>query len=260
VDVHHWESIRYYTFETITNNYVDHAIFTRQGGFSSGHWAKLNLGGTVGDNPHHVKQNRILALQALGRNMASIYDVWQVHSTLVVCTNSPRSINNPHIKADAIITDRQGVTLFMRFADCVPILLYDPMKSVVGIVHAGWQGSINRIAHSAVRAMTQVYRSRPENIQAAIGPSIGKHHYKIGQEVAEEVERAFGLDSADVLEKSSDYIKFDLWVANEIALREAGVTHIEVAGVCTACNLGEWYSHRGENGKTGRFGVFIGLK
>ncbi len=217
------------------------------------------MGASVGDNVERVWQNREKALQLLGIDPANIFDVYQVHSDKVVQTDKPLAINEPHIKADAIITNRPGVTLMMRFADCVPILLFDPVKYVVGIVHAGWMGTVNRIAAKAVQQMKHSYSSHPDDILAAIGPSIGPDHYPVGPDVITRVKEKFTSQADQLLTSRNGKSYLDLWKANQMVLIEAGVCQVEIAGICTSCNLADWYSHRGENGKTGRFGAVIGL-
>lgn len=236
---------------------MTHAVFTREGGVSPAPWQALNMGGTVGDDPANVVENRERAFQALGRPVDSLYDVWQVHSADVVCAEVPRPLTTPHLKADAILTDRPQVTLFMRFADCVPVLLYDPVRRAAGIAHAGWMGTVRRTAAAAVQAMTAQYGSQPGDLLAGIGPSIGAHHYEIGPEVAEQVRTAFGQDAGVVLPARNGAVQFDLWAANRLVLEQAGVRHIEISGLCTACDLSAWYSHRAEKGRTGRFGALI---
>jgi hypothetical protein len=107
--------------------------------------------------------------------------------------------------------------------------------------------------------MEAAYHSNPEDIFAAIGPSIAAHHYEVGPEVVVQVEAAFGQESESLLEYSGDSPHLDLWRANKLLLKRAGVMSIENSGICTACNLDDWYSHRGESGETGRFGALIAL-
>jgi YfiH family protein len=147
----------------------------------------------------------------------------------------------------------------MRFADCVPILLHDPIRKVVGIAHAGWRGTVQKTAQAAVLAMQTKYGSRPEDILAAIGPSICVEHYEIGDEVAEQIKSAFGADSNSFLSSNNGVDRFDLWYANQYLLEKAGLRNIEISGICTACHLKDWYSYRAENGRTGRFGALIAL-
>ncbi len=258
------DSIRYYYFNSLYEEGVAHAVFSRRGGTSPEPWAALNVGGTVGDTPERVAENRSRAMRSIGGSVESIYDVWQVHSNDIVVAESPRPASQIPVKADAILTDRMGVNLFMRFADCVPILLYEPVRRIVGIVHAGWLGTVNRVVKSAIQAMQDQYGVKPNNIMAAIGPSIGAHHYEIGTEVIEKVAQTFGGDSSGLLgiyqgDSKGSGIQFDLWEANRLILEQAGVREIEISGICTACHLEDWYSHRGETGQTGRFGVVIGL-
>ncbi len=256
---HEQDGIRYFSFETFPHS-VTQAVFTRRGGVSPAPWNSLNVGGLVGDDIAHVKENRIRSFHALGRNPASIFDVWLVHSTDVICTREPRDLNEPPIQADAILTDNPAVTLYMRYADCVPLMFHDPKKGVIGIAHAGWMGTVKCMAKVAVEKMRSQYACKPENIIAAIGPSIGVDHYEIGPDVITRVQDAFGEDAERLLESRGGRIYLDLWMANHIQLQAAGVERIEVAGVCTACHLDDWFSHRAEKGKTGRFGALIGLE
>lgn len=254
-------TIRYLTFDSFEG--IPHAVLTRQGGVSLSQWTSLNLGGTVGDEPVHVAENRSRAFSAIGCNVESGFDVWQVHGNTVVCTDRPRLRDESYHQADGILTDAPGVTLFMRFADCVPILLWDPIAQVVGLVHAGWQGTVKQTIIHAVQKMKNQYQSRPENIQAGIGPSIAAHHYRVGADVIHQVQSVFGPETELVLDHfemdSTPSAELDLWKANTLLLERVGVRSIEIAGICTACHLTDWYSHRGESGKTGRFGVLIKL-
>jgi len=260
--LHQSGDIRYFTFDQLSEVNVPHAVFTRRGGVSPHPWESLNVGGLVGDEPSRVLENRRRSFQAVGRKLESMYDVWQVHGAEVVYADSPRPLDVMHRKADAILTDRVGVTLFMRFADCVPIFLYDPLRRVVALVHAGWMGTVRLAARAAVVAMQEKFHSSPGDILAAIGPSIAAHHYEVGTEVAEQVTNAFGVDANTLLVTANgnkDRVQFDLWEANRLILEHCGLRQIEMAGVCTACHTQDWYSHRGEKGQTGRFGVLIGL-
>ena len=101
-------------------------------------------------------------------------------------------------KADIILTDNPRVSLFMRYADCVPILLYDPVKKAIGLAHAGWQGTVLKVAQTAVEAMQSRYNSRPADVLAAVGPSIGPDQYEVGPEVVERVRNAFGHDASSL--------------------------------------------------------------
>jgi polyphenol oxidase len=256
-----YEGIRYYTFSSFAGQPLVHGVLTRRGGVSTMPWASLNLGGTVGDAPAHVHENRRRAFHGIGLHLEAMYDVWQVHSAEVVVTDRPRHPSTPHLEADAILTDRPGLSLFMRFADCVPILLYDPRRKAIGLVHAGWKGTLNQVAARAVEGMLAAYQTNPADILAGIGPSIGPHHYEVGREVAAQVRQSFGGEAASLLTPVADRpgVQFDLWNANRLVLERAGVRQVEIAGICTACHPEDWFSHRGEHGKTGRFGAVIAL-
>ena len=252
--------LRYYQFGLFRGYPLFHAVLTRRGGFSGGPYASLNTGGTVGDDPDDVLANHRKIYETFGYPFDSRFDVWQVHGKEVICTDAPRELDTPHRKADGILTDNPAVTLFMRFADCVPILLYDPARQVIGIAHAGWQGTYKQVARATVEKMTANYGSRPEDILAGIGPSICPACYEVGQSPLDAFKEAFGEAQAMRYFREQDgSLYLDLWAANQDILRSAGVINIEVAGICTAEHLDDWYSHRAEGGKTGRFAVLMAL-
>jgi hypothetical protein len=255
--IQHNNGIHYLTFESFTS--LPHGVFTRRGGVSPAPWDSLNVGGSVGDDLAHVRENRLRSFSALGRDPASIHDVWLVHSTDVVHAQAPRDLALPPIRADILLTDNPKVTLYMRFADCVPLLFHDPQKGVVGISHAGWMGTVRGVAKATLQSMRERYGTDPRDVRAAIGPSIGPDHYEVGADVAEQVRASFGAQAESLLEPRGERFHLDLWKANRLQLEEAGVGHVEVSGVCTACHLEDWFSHRAEKGKTGRFGAIISL-
>ncbi len=250
--------IRYYQFD-IFDSGLFQAVFTRRGGVSPEPWHGLNVGGTVGDESDRVSENRRKALNAIGREPTSIFDAWQVHGVDIAIANAPRKPETPHQQADIILTDHPEVTLMMRFADCVPILLHDPVCNVVGLAHAGWMGTVRGTVRAAVKAMQSNYGSKPMNILAGIGPAIGPDHYEVGVDVIMQVQQAFGKDAEDLLQQRGGATFLDLWKANRLLLGQAGVEQIETAGICTACHIDDWYSHRAEKGQTGRFGAIIAL-
>jgi YfiH family protein len=254
------DGLKYFHFDTFPDERIGHGIFSRHGGISPDPWSSLNLGGLVGDQPDRVLENKKKIFQLFQRPVESTYDVWQVHSADVVCTQGPRSLTDPHVRADAILTNNSSVTLVMRFADCVPVLLYDPTHHAVGIIHAGWQGTVKFVVGEAVRQMTRSFGSDPADLLAGIGPSIGPDHYEIGKDVIDRVESAFGPFAAELLIEKNDHTHFDLWQANRRVLEQAGVKNIEIAEICTACHREDWFSHRAELGHTGRFGAVIFLK
>ena len=251
--------LRYYQFEIFQGQPIFHVVLTRRGGVSQPPFDSLNTGGTVGDDPQAVLQNHQVIYNAFGYDFQSRYDVWQVHGTTILCTDAPRPSNIPHPKADGILTDKPGITLFMRFADCVPILLMDPVKKVIGIIHAGWQGTYKQIARVAVEEMCAHYGSQPDTLLAGIGPSICQACYEVDKPVWDAFIRSFGPEGEKYFDDREGRLLLDLWGANEDVLRSAGVRQIETAGICTACHLDDWYSHRAEKGETGQFAVLMTL-
>ncbi|MEI7847575.1 MAG: peptidoglycan editing factor PgeF [Chloroflexota bacterium] len=252
--------LRYLSFDIFPGGLFQ-AIFSRSGGTSPSPWGSLNVGGSVGDDNDRVRENRYRSFAALGRSRTSMYDVWQVHSSDIVIANTPHKNPNTYspLKADGMITGNPEVSLFMRFADCTPVLLYDPKKNVAGIAHAGWQGTVKKVCGNIVQSMKAVFGCSPADIMAAIGPAIGPDHYEVGQSVIDQVRYSFGSDSEKLLISNGFRTHFDLWSANQLVLQQAGVEQIEIAGLCTACHVDDWYSHRAQNGKTGRFGALIAL-
>lgn len=252
--------LSYYKFDEDPFDGILHGFFTRKGGVSPAPWTSLNLATTVGDSRENVIENRKRIFNSISRPIESLFDVWQVHSTDVICTDASRDLSEPHQKADAIFTNRPEITLLMRFADCVPIILYDKSKHVVGIVHAGWQGTVNRIVQHAVETVKKQYHVNPSDLVAGIGPSIGPDHYAVGENVFQAAEDTFDKERERFFHHVNGTLFFNLWQANGYLLEKAGVSSIYYSNICTACNLEDWFSHRAEQGKTGRFGAVIALK
>jgi len=256
-------NLKFFIFEAFPSNQVTHGIFTRHGGVSPKPWNELNVGGTVGDDLENVRVNIRRTFDVFNLDVNQKYDVWQVHGNDVIFTDKPRIPNELPRKADIILTNKPEVILFMRFADCVPIFLYDPIKRVVGIAHAGWLGTVRKVASVAIQAMVEHYGSLTSDIVAGIGPSIGPEFYEIGEDVAHQIRETFNDRVNDILSVSTKEnkakIKLNLWKARQVLLEAAGVRQIEVVGICTAENVSYWYSHRAEFGKTGRFGALLTL-
>lgn len=181
-----------------------------------------------------------------------IRTVKQIHSAIVL--NADRVSTSPQ-EGDALISDRPGVLVGIRTADCVPILLVDPSTPVVAAIHAGWRGSAANIAAAAVRELTVGWKTRPENLRAAIGPSIGVCCYEVGPEVA----RQFAEWNPERRQAESA-VHLDLPAINEAQLRAAGVTNIWKSGECTFCVPSRFFSFRRERQQAGRLVSFIGLQ
>jgi YfiH family protein len=253
------EGLQFLQFESIPSSQVIHGLFTRRGGTSKPPWDSLNVGSTVGDDPGAVAANRGRMFAALGRSSESRFDLWQVHQADIELATEPRHGSEPP-RADGVITESPEVVLWMRFADCVPIVVVDPHRPAVGMAHAGWQGTAKRVAYALVQRMHHAFGSTPDELIAGIGPAIGQHHYPVGDDVLSAFESGWRRVPGSCFEWHDDVAHLDLAAANEHLLRAAGVQRIEQAEICTACHLDDWYSHRGERGRTGRFGAAIGLR
>ncbi len=168
---------------------------------------------------------------------------------------------------DGLITAEPGCGLTMNYADCAPILLYDPVREAIGLGHAGWKGVVNDLPGAMVRAMERAYGSDPAELIAGVGPSIGSCCYEVGEPVISAVTSAFD-DPASLLlsappgehgQIAPSSRHFDLPEANRRRLAAAGVQHIEMSNLCTACLTDLFFSHRAEKGRTGRFGAMLVL-
>ncbi|MFC2023341.1 peptidoglycan editing factor PgeF [Chloroflexota bacterium] len=244
-----------YQFESLDGLDLVHGVFTRLGGVSRGQFATLNVGHTVGDEPSAVRENHSRIYRALSLSAGRVTTAYQVHSNRVVVVDHK---NGGHVvaRADGLITRAGGLALMLRFADCQPILLYDKQHNALGLIHAGWRGVAQAIARRAVETMADAFGTRPTDLIANLGPAIGPCCYMVGQDVAAAMGYALP-DWRKVMTQDGDRWLFDLPAANEQQLRAAGVTTIEQAHLCTACHTDEFFSHRGEGGRTGRFGVVV---
>ena len=249
--------LRYYQIDQTPFKLILHGFFTRNGGVSPKPWESLNLSTTGGDSRENVIENRARIFNAIGRPVESIFDTWQVHGTKIIKTNSPRGLQNEPEQADGIISKNPEVTLFMRFADCVPLLFIDKKLEIAGIAHAGWKGTINKIGAKMIEVMMVDYGLHPEDISVAIGPCISQDKYEVKTDVLKQIKEKFPDNLKDVVKIQGSKNYFDLGKMNEIILEKAGVKNIFSINICTASDVSEWYSHRAEKGATGRFAAFI---
>ena len=241
-------------------NELRHGIFTRRGGVSESHWSSLNLGATIGDQLDAVKENHLRMYRAVGVNQERAVSSWLVHGVKTMVIDNETQLNDKLERADAIITDQPDTPLVMRFADCVPLLLYDPERRAIGLGHAGWRGTVNGMAANTVRMMQSAFGCRPKDLQVVIGPAISRRNYQVGEEIAEQALAYFGEHSGLIVRDSVDATPyFDLWRANQLDFERQGVADAQVLEICTFENTDEFFSHRAENGLTGRFGVVISL-
>lgn len=242
-------------FEAYPN--LVHAIFTRRGGFSQAPFQSLNLSSAVGDDPHTVARNLRQACRINHTTPKQIVSCDLAHGADVLKVDHTN--RQPIMgRADGLITAEPGIYLFMCFADCAPILFYDPVRGAIGLTHAGWRGTMQNAAGATVQALEEQFGSRPEDIIAAIGPAIGACCYEVGPEVQNAA--AGSLPNADrFFVGRNGSVHFDLPGANQRQLQEAGLRRIIDSSLCTACHTDRFFSHRAEKGQTGRFGVMIGL-
>lgn len=253
------EDVQFYRFAGLAEQPgVEHAIFTRLGGVSAPPFAELNLGHTVGDEPAAVEENHHRVYGTLGVEPSEVVTAWLVHGRTVQPV-SGRHAGQAVPRTDGLITRTPGLVLFQRFADCLPVLFFDPVNVVVGIAHAGWRGTVAGVAPATVRAMQTTFGSRPADLWVGVGPGIGPCCYEVGGDVIQAADTAFE-ESQALLPRVNGAVHFDIPAANVRQLRELGVENIEMAGMCTSCQVDEFFSHRAERGKTGRFGVAIWIK
>ena len=257
---HQINSLVYYRFTNFaSHDEVLHGVCTRLGGVSPSPCESLNVGHLVGDDHKLVEANHDLIYQTLGVSRRYVATAHQVHGSRVALVG-PEDRGRVVPATDALITDTPGVALMLRFADCLPILLYDPVRQAIGLAHAGWKGTIKGIAAKTVWAMVEAYGSRPADIVAGLGPCIGPCCYQVGTEVIESVKANLNHWQGLLQPQGDGSVHFDLWEANRRQLAEGGVGKIEVSQLCTACRTDEFFSHRAEGGHTGRFAVILGMR
>lgn len=242
-----------YRFDSLKTDRVEHAVFTRLGGVSWGVFASMNLGSNVGDDEMAVARNHARMLAYMGVDESSVTTAHQVHSNhIAVVSSEDRGKVVPN--TDGLVTSAHSVTLVLRFADCQPVLLYDPANHALGLVHAGWRGVAQGIATRAVEKMRDAFGTEPESLVACLGPAIGPCCYEVGDNVAAAMGYALP-DWHQVMQREGDGWRLDLPAANVQQLNAVGVRYIERAHLCTACRTDEFFSHRASGGRTGRFAV-----
>ncbi len=254
------DGLAYYTFEALdVFPELIHAVTTRHGGVSTGQWASLNLTKGTGDDPAAVEENLRRTSAALGLRREDFVSPNQRHTANV------RKVGHADCGKiitgyDILVTDEPGVPLLLRYADCTPILIYDPVHRACALVHSGWRGTVQGAARAAVAALSTEFGSRPADMIAAIGPAIGPCCYEVGQDVIDAVQAVFEQPATLLPIQANGRHHFDLWAANWRLLSDAGVGHIHMAETCTACRTDEFYSYRREKGKTGHFGALMALR
>jgi YfiH family protein len=230
---------------------VVHGFFTRQGGMSTGPYDSLNLSFAVGDRADLVAANRRRVQQALG--LDSLVSANQVHGqNSAVITGNPQSPEEiPAV--DLLLSAHPGPGLLIKQADCQAVMLYDPERRVAANVHCGWRGQVQNLLSQAVHRLQAVFGSRPQDLRAAIGPSLGPCCAEF-RNFRREIPPQFWT-----YQLRPAY--FDLWQLSRDQLAAAGLltAHIDLAALCNRCRAQEFFSYR-RDGLTGRQGAVIGLK
>lgn len=243
-----------------------HGFSTRLGGASEGIYASLNLGLHRGDDPSHVRENFRRFCAALGADMDRLVFSRQVHGAAVrVCTAADAGIGLDRevpYEADALVTDVPGLPLAVFTADCIPILLFDPVRRAVGAVHAGWRGTALGIAPLAVETMCNCYGCAPSDIRAAIGPGISRCCFETHEDVPNAMTEAMGAAALPyITADTGGKFHVDLKGLNACRLEHAGLApdHIAVSADCTACLSDRYWSHRITQGQRGSQAALIQL-
>ncbi len=265
-----------------------HGFSTRLGGFSETYGRNdLNLGFTKEDSRTVVERNRAAFLKAIGatynRRLWPLVTLRQIHSSIIHCVSDEPSTQ---LAGDGMITQTPKLLLGIQTADCIPIILVDRKRKAVGVFHAGWRGTLSRIAEKGVGEMQRWFGTIPRHIMAAIGPGIGGCCYQVGAEVCREFESQFAY-AADLFRETreSDPVRekypmlflsarapghsdlpakifLNLPEANRRQLLSVGVParNISVSSLCTVCRVDLLFSHRAEKGITGRMMSVAGIK
>ncbi|HEY3365593.1 MAG TPA: peptidoglycan editing factor PgeF [Symbiobacteriaceae bacterium] len=243
------------------------AFFTGRAGGASPRWdGGLNWSYSVGDDLAFVAENKRRTLALVGVTPDRAVMAGLVHGNRVVAVTGEEAAERDGVRlvpdCDALITDRPELALIVTAADCVPVFLYDPVRRAAGIAHAGWRGTVAGIAGQTARAMSGAFGCDPADIRAVVGPSIGPCCFEVDDLVAAPLRAGYGAGAALLLKPGAAPGKYllDLWEANRLDLRKAGVNAVEVSGACTACGSDRYFSHRGESGQAGRGAAVIVLK
>lgn len=236
---------------------------TRNGGVSRAPYNSLNLGFNTADLLAHVEGNRSTFCRAFEVPQNQLLTVNQVHGNdlLVIDESNPDLSHFLKVEVDGVVTDQPGIMLGILVADCFPVLLWDAEKQVVAAVHVGWRGAASGILKKAVTAMTQHFHCAVEQIQVAVGPGIGAHRFEVDRPVRDAFRQGSGFWDEISNEVSLGHWQVDLGLSCRLQLEQAGLSpaRIEGATECTCCHQELFFSHRRDEGTTGRQLGFIML-
>jgi len=260
--------IPFYLFENL-NQYPEllHFVSTREGGISEGTHSSLNLSLRVNDDPYNVKRNREVIALSFGIDPKNLIFPSQTHDDKVEVIDKT-FLDKPEEEqylilhgVDAMITNLHNVCLCILTADCASILIYDAVSRVIGIAHAGWKGTVKKIAAKAIETMKETYGCYPKNMVVAIGPCIYAESFEVGEEVASVFNETFQTNGNIVI-RNPEWPKphVDIVAANIEILKDCGIKseNIEASGICTFQNAETFFSARQK--ADGRFGSGIMIK
>lgn len=264
------KEVEYLTFPILEQTgLVRHLFSTRIGGVSEGIYSSMNLSYTRGDRKEAVDENFRRIAQTLGCRVEDIVCSDQTHTTnlrIVTGKDAGKGIVKPrdYTDVDGLMTDERGLVLATFYADCVPLYFVDKKNRAVALAHSGWRGTVARMGRCVTEEMHRVYGTKPEDVTAAVGPSICQECYEVSEDVAEAFLQEFskpGQADQILIRKDNGKYQLDLWRANEIILTEAGILReqIQVTDLCTCHNSAYLFSHRASHGRRGNLGAFLGL-
>ena len=245
---------------------------TRFGGVSTGHTAAMNFCNNEFDTPENVERNRKIFFDALGIDQAKVVNSRQVHKTDIAIVDDTMLAMSPDERTefngdiDGLITNVPGTTLACYSADCCIVTIADPVHHAVGIVHAGWRGTVEKIAAKALHLMAESYGTEPRDVVCALSPCICPDCFEVGEDVVSAARAAFDESAWPAIftahGNGDGKYQFDIWEANAQALIEAGVPResIEKPNACTCCNPDIFFSHRASKGKRGTIMTFVGIR
>lgn len=245
-------------------DFLEHAFCTRRGGTSKDDYKSLNMSFREGDEESRVLQNWDCLSKAFAIPLEQFLVVNQVHgdAIFVIKPHGSYFSSRDELNYDAIVTTRANLAICIKTADCVPVFIVDKVKKVIAVVHAGWKGTALAISAKVIRLMQNQYQCLPQDILAAIGPSIGKCCYEVDSTTADAFRKLSNSEFFLQQGKKKDKWMLDLPEANRMQILAAGIpkNNIEVSGYCTACNQDMFFSHRGAGGITGRQVNFMMIK
>ncbi len=246
--------------------FLSHAFLSRWGGVSQNEFANLNFSSKQGDLEANVAGNFRLVEEAFRLPAHGFFLMNQEHGDRVlVLERTAQSQTQGGCHGDAVITAETGIAIGIKTADCVPVLILDPVRKAIGAVHAGWRGTAMRISEKTVATMDAVFASKMADLIAVIGPAIGPCCYEVDSAVADAFRDAGERDAAlypKVRGGRQARWMLDLQAMNRIQLLRAGLLpeHVSSINLCTSCRTDLFFSHRAGHGKTGRQLSFLSLK